>query len=185
MIRMLRVEREIEHLAGNILNLSLHLRNSKSRGASWANVFTFAESCTGGLLASSMTSLPGVSAVFPGSVVTYSNRAKTEHLSVAPETIERHGAVSPQCAAEMAAGALGMFGAAMAVSVTGIAGPDGGSGGKPVGTVWFAIAHHNGKMKLKRGFYPGRPRRGVQRMAVLAALALLADGLRYEIGMLT
>jgi len=176
------VERGIERMAGKILDLSLHLKYSKSRDAPWANVFTFAESCTGGLLASSMTSLPGVSAVYPGSVVTYSNRAKIERLSVAPETIERHGAVSAQCAAEMARGALGMFDAAMAVSVTGIAGPDGGSGGKPVGTVWFAIAHYDGRMRLKRGFYPRRPRRGVQWKAVLAALGLLADGLRYEIG---
>ena len=176
------IGRETERLARKILDLSLHLKNSQSHGASWENVFTFAESCTGGLLASSMTSMPGVSAVFPGSVVTYGNRAKIEHLSVAPETIERHGAVSAQCAAEMARGALGMFDAAIAVSVTGIAGPDGGSDEKPVGTVWFAIAHYDGRMRLKRGFYPGRPRKGVQRMAVLAALGLLANGLRYEIG---
>ena len=182
MIRMPGVERKIEYLAQKVLDLSLHLKYSKSHAAPWANVFTFAESCTGGLLASSMTSLPGVSAVFPGSVITYGNRAKIEHLSVAPETIERHGAVSAQCAAAMAKGALGMFGAAIAVSVTGIAGPDGGSGEKPVGTVWFAIAHHDGRMRLKRGFYPNRSRRGVQKMAVLAALGLLADGLRYEIG---
>ena len=174
------VEREIERTARRILDLSLHLKNSNSFGTFKTNVFTFAESCTGGLLASSITSMPGVSAVFPGSVVTYSNRAKIEHLSVNPETIERHGAVSGQCAVEMAKGALGMFDAAMAVSVTGVAGPDGGSGEKPVGTVWFAIAHYDGRMRLKRGFYPGRDREGVQRMAVLAALGLLADGLRYE-----
>ena len=174
--------RKIAHLAGNILDLSLHLKHSKSHDASWTNVFTFAESCTGGLLASTMTSLPGVSAVFPGSVITYSNRAKIEHLSVTTGTIERHGAVSAQCAAEMAAGALGMFDAAMAVGVTGIAGPGGGSDDKPVGTVWFAIAHCDGRIRLKRGFYPSRSRGGVQRMAVSAALGLLADGLRYEIG---
>ena len=175
------VRREIRRLAGKILDLSLHLKHSKFRAAT-ANIFTFAESCTGGLLASSMTSLPGVSAVFPGSVVTYGNRAKIELLSVTPETIESCGAVSEQCAAEMARGALGMFDAVMAVSVTGIAGPGGGSGEKPVGTVWFAIAHRDGRMRLKRGFCPGRQRTGVQRMAVLTGLGLLADGLRYEIG---
>ena len=162
--------------------MSLYLKYSKSCGTASENVFTFAESCTGGLLASSLTSLPGVSAVFPGSVVTYSNRAKIEHLSVTPGTIERHGAVSAECAAEMARGALGLFDTRMAVSVTGIAGPAGGSDEKPVGTVWFAIAHSDGRMRLKRGFYPGRPRGGVRRMAVMAALGLLADGLRYEIG---
>ena len=178
----LEVELRIKRLAAKILKLSLQLKNSKSCGASGAGVFTFAESCTGGLLASAVTSLPGVSAVFPGSVVTYSNRAKIEQLAVAPETIERCGAVSAQCAAEMAMGALGMFDASMSVSVTGIAGPGGGSEGKPVGTVWFAIAHSDGRMRLKRGFYPGRTRRCVQMTAVLAALGLLADGLRYEIG---
>ena len=179
------VERKIERMAGKVLEMSLHLKRSKSSGALRDNVFTFAESCTGGLLASSMTSLPGVSAVFPGSVVTYGNRAKIESLSVTPETIKRYGAVSGQCAAEMATGALGMFDAAIAVSVTGIAGPDGGSEEKPVGTVWFAIAHYDGRMRLKRGFYPGRGREGVQRMAVLTALGLLADGLRYEIDVST
>jgi len=178
-----KIVRKIEQMAERILDLSLHLKYFKPPEAALASVFTFAESCTGGLLASSMTSLPGVSAVFPGSVVTYSNRAKMECLSVEPETLESHGAVSAQCAAEMARGALSLFDTKMAVSVTGVAGPDGGSDEKPVGTVWFAIAHSDGRMRLKRGFYPGRPRGGVQRMAVLAALGLLADGLRYEIRM--
>ena len=176
------VEIRIKRLAAEILDLSLRLKYSKSCGTSGAGVFTFAESCTGGLIASSITSLPGVSAVFPGSVVTYGNRAKIEQLSVTPETIEQCGAVSARCAAEMARGALSLFDTTLAVSVTGIAGPDGGSDAKPVGMVWFAIAHSDGRMRLKRGFYPGRPRIGVQMTAALAALGLLADGLRYEIG---
>ena len=179
------VDYKIKRLAAKILDLSYYLKNIKFSRAPCVNIFTFAESCTGGMLASSMTSLPGVSAVFPGSVIAYGNGAKIERLSVSPETIELRGAVSAQCAAEMAAGALGMFGAAMAVSVTGIAGPGGGSVEKPAGTVWFAIAHHNGRMRLKRGFYPGRGREGVQKTAVLTALGLLADGLRYEIDVLT
>jgi PncC family amidohydrolase len=174
--------REIENRVRIALDLSLRLKYLKPRGVSWANAFTFAESCTGGLLASSVTSVPGASAVFPGGIVTYSDRAKIEFLSVTPETIERHGAVSGQCAAEMASGALVRFGALTAVSVTGIAGPDGGSRDKPVGTVWFAIAHANGRMRLKRGYYPGRSRRGVQMKSVLSALDLLVRGLRSETG---
>jgi PncC family amidohydrolase len=132
-------------------------------------------------LASSVASIPGASAVFPGSLVTYSNKAKIERLSVTQETIRRHGAVSAQCAAEMACGAQKLFDTVIAVSVTGIAGPDGGSSGKPVGTVWFAIAHADGRMRLKRGYYPGRPRHDIQRRAALAALDILVGGLLYEI----
>ncbi|MDR1137019.1 MAG: CinA family protein, partial [Synergistaceae bacterium] len=145
------------------------------------NVFTFAESCTGGLLASAATAVPGVSAVFPGSVVTYSDRAKIEHLSVTPETIRHYGAVSDQCAAEMAWGALRLFDTIIAVSVTGIAGPSGGSPEKPVGTVWFAIAHSNGYIRLKRGRYPGMGRRATQERAAYAAMTMLICGLRYEL----
>ncbi|MDR3076689.1 MAG: CinA family protein [Synergistaceae bacterium] len=162
-----------------VRSLSLRLKYAKPRDASWTNVFTFAESCTGGLIASWLTSLPGISAVFPGSAVTYSNEAKIEQLSVAPETIGRYGAVSARCAAEMARGALRKFGTMMAVSVTGIAGPDGGSPDKPVGTVWFAIAHEDGRMKLRRGFYPKRSRAGVQRRAARAALEMLLNGIIY------
>jgi len=173
---------EIECTARTVLDLSLRLKYSKPCDAAWNNVFTFAESCTGGLMASSVTSIPGVSAIFPGSLVTYSDRAKIESLSVTRETIGRHGAVSAQCAAEMACGARKLFDTVIAVSVTGIAGPNGGSSDKPVGTVWFAIAHSDGRMRLKRGYYPGRPRHDVQMRAVLAALDLLVGGLRYEIG---
>jgi len=162
---MADAERRIARIARKVLELSLIYKYTKYDDKPSANIFTFAESCTGGLLAAAMTSLPGVSAVFPGSVVTYGNVAKIERLSVAPETIEVCGAVSARCAAEMARGAMGMFGAEMAVSVTGVAGPGGGSGEKPVGTVWFAIAHSDGTLRLKRGFYPGRSRAGVQKAA--------------------
>jgi PncC family amidohydrolase len=141
------------------------------------SVFTFAESCTGGMLAAAVTSVPGASVSFPGSVVTYSNEAKIEKLSVSPETIELRGAVSAECAAEMARGALESFGAMLAVSVTGIAGPGGGSKEKPVGTVWFALARRGGGVSLTRGFYPGHSRRAVQLRAVRSALRLLTSGL--------
>ncbi|MDR1579930.1 MAG: CinA family protein [Synergistaceae bacterium] len=143
-------------------------------------LFTFAESCTGGLLASFVTSVPGVSSVFPGSVVTYSNEAKNELLSVSGDTLERCGAVSAECAAEMARGALERFGTLAAVSVTGVAGPGGGSTEKPVGTVWFAAAHRDGAMRLRHGFYPGRKRRQTQERAVVSALDMLIAALRYE-----
>jgi PncC family amidohydrolase len=141
-------------------------------------LFTFAESCTGGLLAASVASVPGASASFPGSAVTYGNSAKIELLSVNPSIIEEHGAVSGQCAAQMARGALEVFGTSLAVSVTGIAGPDGGSVEKPVGTVWFGLATVRGPTRVLRGFYPGRPRKIVQLCAVRAALRLVIRGLR-------
>lgn len=173
--------RGIRNAARMVVGLSLRLARAESRADSRACVLTFAESCTGGMLASAVTSVPGASAVFPGSAVTYGNRAKTELLSVDPGTIARHGAVSARCAVEMARGALSLFGAMMAVSVTGIAGPGGGTPDKPVGTVWFAAAHADGRARLRRGFYPGRTRRGVREEAVLSALSLTLDGLRYEL----
>lgn len=99
-----------------------------------------AESCTGGMIAAAITDIAGSSAVFDRGFVTYSNAAKIDMLGVASQTLERHGAVSQQTALEMAAGALGHSDADIAVSVTGIAGPGGGSAEKPVGLVWFGLA---------------------------------------------
>lgn len=101
--------------------------------------FSFAESCTGGLVGASVTEVPGASEVFLGSAVTYCNQAKHNILGVSAEVLAVHGAVSAECAAMMAVGARRIYGADMAVSVTGIAGPDGGSEEKPVGTVWFGF----------------------------------------------
>jgi len=99
-----------------------------------------AESCTGGLIAAACTSLSGSSDWFERGVVTYSNSAKTELLGVPAELIDRHGAVSAEVARAMAEGALSRSNAQLAVAVTGIAGPTGGTPAKPVGTVWMAIA---------------------------------------------
>ncbi len=103
-------------------------------------LIAFAESCTGGLVAAAMTELDGSSAVVERGFVVYSNRAKIEMLGVPPELIEEYGAVSEEVARAMAQGALKHSGARLAVSVTGIAGPTGGSPDKPIGLVHIAAA---------------------------------------------
>src|ERR1043166_1175164 len=100
-----------------------------------------AESCTGGLIARLLTDVAGSSQWFERGLVTYSNRAKSELLGVAPALIDRHGAVSRECAAAMADGLLHRAPVQWTLSITGIAGPGGGSDEKPVGTVWIGIAH--------------------------------------------
>ena len=99
-----------------------------------------AESCTGGWIAKVCTDLPGSSAWFLGSAVAYGNRAKVDLLGVGDNVLQQSGAVSEPVVRAMAEGALQRFGADLAVAVSGIAGPDGGSADKPVGTVWFAWA---------------------------------------------
>jgi len=105
---------------------------------------TTAESCTGGLLASLITEISGASTVFHSGVITYSNQAKQDLLNVPPETLETHGAVSPQTATAMAKGVLKNTSANIAISITGIAGPTGGTDEKPVGTVHIGIATKKG-----------------------------------------
>jgi len=106
-----------------------------SRGPSLA----CAESCTGGLASAAITSIPGSSEYFLGGIVSYSNEAKERLLGVLPGTISSYGAVSSETAAEMARGAAKAFRAESAFSITGVAGPGGGSDEKPVGTVWFGF----------------------------------------------
>jgi nicotinamide-nucleotide amidase len=124
-----------------LLNLSERLGLAlKAQG----QLLALAESCTGGMASQYITAIAGSSAWFDASFVTYSNHAKTRMLGVSSETIAQFGAVSEQTALEMAIGALAHSQADIAVAVTGIAGPDGGSAEKPVGTVCFAWAHKNG-----------------------------------------
>ena len=130
-----------------------------------------AESCTGGLVGAALTEIAGSSDVFNGSAVTYSNEAKREILGVKAETLERFGAVSAECAVEMAEGSRRVYGADFAVSVTGIAGPDGGSDAKPVGTVWFGVAGPDGTVAAVRRL-PGN-RSEVRTRAVRFALSEL------------
>ena len=111
-----------------------------------------AESCTGGMIAAACTAIAGSSDWFERGFVTYSNEAKAEMLGVAPAMIEAHGAVSAEVAQAMAEGALARSHADLAVAVTGIAGPGGGSPAKPVGTVWLALARagQHGSAELLR-----------------------------------
>ncbi len=103
-----------------------------------------AESCTGGWIAKTVTDIPGSSAVFGYGIVSYSNGAKESVLGVQNATLEEYGAVSEEVVGEMADGALHLSGADIVVAVSGVAGPDGGTEDKPVGTVWFAWAVRDG-----------------------------------------
>ncbi|HOQ38483.1 MAG TPA: competence/damage-inducible protein A [Acetivibrio sp.] len=105
---------------------------------------SLAESCTGGMIASRLTDVPGISKVFNRGIVSYSNEAKMENLSVSPETLEKYGAVSRQTAIEMAEGVRKTAKTDLGISVTGIAGPDGGTDQKPVGLVYVALADKSG-----------------------------------------
>jgi nicotinamide-nucleotide amidase len=128
-----------------------------------------AESCTGGWIAKTLTDLPGSSAWFDAGVVTYSYEAKEALLGVNPRTLERTGAVSEETALEMVSGALARFGAGMAVAVTGIAGPSGGTQDKPVGTVWIGWKRR-GAYAHARLFHFDGDREAVRRQTVAAAL---------------
>ncbi len=113
-----------------------------------------AESCTGGIVGQRITAVPGCSAVFVGGVIAYSNELKRDLLGVSTELLARHGAVSAEVAEAMARGAIDRFHVEAAVSVTGIAGPDGGTEEKPVGTVWFAFAI-GAQIETVRAILPG------------------------------
>lgn len=129
-----------------------------------------AESCTGGMIGAAITSVPGSSKVFLGGVISYDVSVKTGLLGVSENTLERFGVVSPECAAEMACGAVAAMDADIAVSVTGLAGPDGGSDELPVGTVCFGIATKNGCDSFTKFFDGTSGREGVRQAAVLEAL---------------
>lgn len=130
-----------------------------------------AESCTGGLIAGALTAIPGSSATLLGGFVTYSNAMKTRLLGVSEDILEGVGAVSEECARDMAAGALQVAGADIAVSCTGIAGPDGGSAEKPVGLVFIGVARRGMGTEVKRFVFPG-DRAAIRAATVAAALAL-------------
>ena len=137
-----------------------------------------AESCTGGLVAAAITDVAGSSAWFDRGFVTYSNEAKRDQLGVPMRLIDEHGAVSEPTARAMAEGALARSDAHVAVAITGIAGPGGGTPGKPVGLVWFAFAQRGHATHTARHVLPG-DRADIRAAAVrlaLDGLARLANG---------
>ena len=137
---------------------------------------TVAESCTGGLVSAALTEIPGASEMFFGGFVTYSNEAKIRRLGVGTDVIETFGAVSIATAWSMARGALEASDADVAVAITGVAGPDGGTPSKPVGTVVFALAEKNAdpaRIVADQKFFDEPDRAGVRLQAALCALELL------------
>ena len=136
---------------------------------------TTAESCTGGLVVGALTDIAGSSAVVDRGFVTYTNEAKHQMLGVPNATIERHGAVSRETAEAMVRGALGHAHADLAVSITGIAGPGGGSADKPVGLVHFAAASRGGDLIHRERRFGDIGRGEVRRLSVLEALTMLTE----------
>jgi len=138
-----------------------------------------AESCTGGGLAYLLTSIPGSSTWYERGFITYSNDSKRELLNVPDDTLHSYGAVSEQTAAAMATGAIENSHAAVSVAITGIAGPDGGTPDKPVGTVCLAWCIRNGETRTTRVVFDG-DRRMIRDQAILMALQGLLDILESE-----
>ena len=134
-----------------------------------------AESCTGGLVAAALTEIAGSSDVVECGFVVYSNEAKQAMLGVPAATLKRYGAVSAETAAAMATGALKRSPAELAVSITGIAGPGGGSAHKPVGLVHFAAASRDGRGLQRRRLFGKIGRRRVRERSVAEALAMLLE----------
>ncbi|HEX3010483.1 MAG TPA: competence/damage-inducible protein A [Syntrophomonadaceae bacterium] len=130
-----------------------------------------AESCTGGLLGSYITDIPGSSRYFWGGIISYSNEAKVHLLNVKPDTLDQYGAVSQQTATEMARGILQCSGADLGISITGIAGPDGGTEIKPVGLIYIGLAYGD-ECKVKELRFVG-PRDAIRKLSVRSALDIL------------
>jgi nicotinamide-nucleotide amidase len=152
-------DRELNDLAQTIATIF------SQRGATLVT----AESCTGGWIAKTLTDIAGSSSWFECGVVAYSYEAKEALLGVRPETLEHQGAVSRETVIEMVSGALARFGATVAVAVTGIAGPSGGTSDKPVGTVWIGWKRRGGYARSELFHFKG-DREAVRRQTVAAAL---------------
>ncbi|MGV6806573.1 MAG: CinA family protein [bacterium] len=142
---------------------------------------TTAESCTGGGIAAAMTDVPGSSRWFEYGFVTYSNGAKTRLIDVSNDTLDQYGAVSSQVVEEMALGALAVSGADIAVAVSGVAGPDGATPQKPVGTVWFCWQVKGQKPMSQCSTFSGN-RLEIRHAAVIAAVSGLIPLLEEQFG---
>ena len=162
--------------ASEVLNLAEAVLDA-CRARGW-HVAT-AEACTGGLVAAALTATAGSSDVVERGFVTYSNEAKSELLGVPPSTIAAHGGVSAETAAAMAQGAIVRAPVDLAVSITGVAGPDGGSAAKPVGLVIFGVARRGGPCHIERRLFSG-DRDAVRDAALKLALGLLAGAAKSE-----
>ena len=138
-----------------------------------------AESCTGGMVSTVLTDIPGSSAIFERGFVTYSNQSKHDLLRVSLQTLDQHGAVSEQTAGEMATGALDNSAADIAVSITGIAGPDGGTKDKPLGLVYIGFASKTGKNEVREYTFEGT-RDNIRISSTKAALNLILEKIRTE-----
>jgi nicotinamide-nucleotide amidase len=147
------------------------LARARARGAK----IVTAESCTGGLVAAALTDIAGSSDVFERGFVTYSNEAKQELLGVSEATLTAHGAVSLETAQAMARGALARSRADMAVAITGVAGPGGGTADKPVGLVHFAAAARDGRVLHRERRFGDIGRAEVRQRSVAEALTLLEE----------
>ena len=152
-------------VVADLLNRKSQIENRKSA------TVTTAESCTGGLLAKMLTDIPGSSDIFKTGFVTYANESKIDLLGVDPKTLEQHGAVSEPIASQMAAGALNRTQSDFALSITGIAGPTGGTPAKPVGMVCIALATGT-TVKVRTFNFPG-DREMIRDRSAKMALAML------------
>jgi len=140
-----------------------------------------AESCTGGLVAAALSEIPGSSMVLDRGFVTYSNEAKQQMLGVTLATIDTYGAVSSECAEEMAKGALAHAPVDLAISITGIAGPTGAVRGKPIGLVYFCAASRSGRVIARDRKYGDIGRTNVRRESVLQAFTMLRELAETEV----
>jgi nicotinamide-nucleotide amidase len=141
-------------------------------------IISTAESCTGGMLASFLTSIPGSSTVFDRGFITYSNSSKIDLLNVNPNTIDNFGAVSEKTAREMALGAVKNSKANLAVSITGVAGPEGGTEVNPVGTVHIVTSNSNNIINSRKFIFKDKGRDYIRKMASLEAINMLSLSIR-------
>jgi len=160
-----------KNLLAEIFSLSSQLVSaSRAKGLTIAT----AESCTGGLIGAAITATPGSSAVYYGGIIAYDNTVKINQLSVNPESINAHGSVSQGVAEEMAQGCREALAVDIAISVTGIAGPEGGTEDKPVGTVWIGLATRDSVTSTRHNF-PDLSRNKVRDYTCLTAIETLIE----------
>ncbi len=158
----------------NLMELLAELRKRSA-------TFSLAESCTGGFLSSSVTRFAGVSDVFLGAVVSYANSAKTQILGVSAQSLSEHGAVSEVVASEMCQGAARCFGSTYQISVTGVAGPTGGTSQKPVGMVCFGVSGPNLSKTVTHFFPSTLSREEIQNQASQFAIQFLLSQLQQDL----